>query len=257
MDLPDFQNAKEWLRAFRGGPKKSKILTISILLVVVPIILVVFTWPIIRSFIGQKSEPLRFLITNSFVQATSTIFIEAESNSANSNRPLKIEYDGYVMKNAGTPIPDTDPQMWRFTLYDGDLPEKVLEEGTHELRFGFLGENFSESSRIFISKKAHVAITDVVKPKFPSIVSTESQTIEVDSAREFIETIQPNRMAIYNEDFFANRVLWDSHEMTKDSPAKGIDIELKNVQCLMLVFDGKDVLGNWADASVINEGENK
>jgi hypothetical protein len=40
--------------------------------------------------------------------------------------------------------------------------------------------------------------------------------------------------------------------MTKDSPAKEIDIELKDVQCLMLVFDGKDVLGNWADARVIS-----
>jgi hypothetical protein len=63
------------------------------------------------------------------------------------------------------------------------------------------------------------------------------------------------RFRVYNEDFFANRVLWDSGRMTKDSPAKEIDIELKDVQCLMLVFDGKEVLGNWADACVINEAE--
>jgi alpha-galactosidase len=63
------------------------------------------------------------------------------------------------------------------------------------------------------------------------------------------------RFRVYNEDFFANKVLWRSGEMTKDSPAKDIDIELKDVQCLMLVFDGKDVLGNWADARVINEAE--
>ncbi len=50
-----------------------------------------------------------------------------------------------------------------------------------------------------------------------------------------------------------NKVLWDSGEMTKGSPAKEIDIELKDVQCLMLVFDGDQVLGNWADARVINE----
>ncbi|MHC4425944.1 MAG: NPCBM/NEW2 domain-containing protein [Planctomycetota bacterium] len=63
------------------------------------------------------------------------------------------------------------------------------------------------------------------------------------------------RFRVYNEDFFANQVLWDSGEMTKDSPAKGIDIELNDVQCLMLVFDGEDVLGNWADAHVIDEAE--
>lgn len=42
--------------------------------------------------------------------------------------------------------------------------------------------------------------------------------------------------------------------MTKNSPAKQIDVELKDVQCLMLAFDGKGAFGNWADARVINEG---
>ena len=62
------------------------------------------------------------------------------------------------------------------------------------------------------------------------------------------------RFRVYNEDFFANKVLWDSGRMTKDSPAKEIDVELKDVQCLMLVFDGKEALGNWADARVVSEG---
>lgn len=57
---------------------------------------------------------------------------------------------------------------------------------------------------------------------------------------------------VYNEDFFANKVLWDSGKMTKGSPAKEIDIELRGVQCLMLVFDGEKTLGNWADARVIS-----
>jgi hypothetical protein len=64
------------------------------------------------------------------------------------------------------------------------------------------------------------------------------------------------RFRVYNEDFFANKILWDSGQMTKDSPHRGIDIELKDVYCLMLVFDGKEVLGNWADACVINESDN-
>lgn len=59
------------------------------------------------------------------------------------------------------------------------------------------------------------------------------------------------RFRVYNEDFFANKVLWDSGHMTSDSPARKIDIELKDVQCLMLVFDGDKSLGNWADARVI------
>ncbi len=60
------------------------------------------------------------------------------------------------------------------------------------------------------------------------------------------------RFRVCNEDFFANKVLWDSGKMTKDSPARVIDVELKDVQCLMLVFEGDKVLGNWALARVLN-----
>jgi hypothetical protein len=68
------------------------------------------------------------------------------------------------------------------------------------------------------------------------------------------------RFRIYHEDRFANRVLWDSGEMTKDSPAKEIDIELEGFNCIMLTFDGKnketgkkadDVLGVFGDPRII------
>lgn len=193
MDLPDFQNAKEWLQAFSEWSKKSKILTISILFIIVLMILGGIIWPIISTFIDQKPDSPKFLIANPFIQTVSTIVIEAENDSANSNRPLKIEFDGYAMKNAGKPIPDTNPQKWNFTLYDNDLPHEVLKEGTHEFRFGFYGEDFSKSSKIFITQKAHIAAVDIVKKEFPIFVDTEVQTVEVKSARELIEAIQPNR----------------------------------------------------------------
>ncbi len=63
------------------------------------------------------------------------------------------------------------------------------------------------------------------------------------------------RFRVHNEDFFANQVLWDSGPMTADSPAKDIDIALNDVDCLMLVFEGKDVLGSWVDAQVIDEDD--
>jgi len=68
------------------------------------------------------------------------------------------------------------------------------------------------------------------------------------------------RFRIFHEDYFGNRVLWDSGQMTKDTPAKEIDIELKDYNCLMLTFDGRnietgkranDVLGVFADPRVI------
>lgn len=63
------------------------------------------------------------------------------------------------------------------------------------------------------------------------------------------------RFRVQNEDFFANKVLWDSGKMTVDSAAQEIDIELKDVQCLMLVFEGEAVSGVWADARVIDGGQ--
>jgi hypothetical protein len=68
------------------------------------------------------------------------------------------------------------------------------------------------------------------------------------------------RFRIYDEDFFANRVIWDSGPMTKDSPPQEFDIELKNYRCIMFTFEGRkvkdgkganDVLGVFVDPQVI------
>jgi hypothetical protein len=45
-------------------------------------------------------------------------------------------------------------------------------------------------------------------------------------------------------------VLWDSGKLTADSETKEIDIDVKNVDCLMLVFEGDKLFGNWGDARV-------
>jgi len=60
------------------------------------------------------------------------------------------------------------------------------------------------------------------------------------------------RFRVFNEDLFGNRVLFDSGRMSKDSPAKSIDLDVKGVKCLLLVFEGRNVLGNLADARVIS-----
>ena len=61
------------------------------------------------------------------------------------------------------------------------------------------------------------------------------------------------RFRVLNEDFFGNRVLFDSGKMSKDSPAKNINLDVKGVKCLLLVFEGKNVPGNWANALAIVE----
>ena len=61
------------------------------------------------------------------------------------------------------------------------------------------------------------------------------------------------RFRVQSEDFFSNRILWDSRTMSRDSSARAVDIDITGVQCLMLVFEGKDAFGNWAEARVIGQ----
>ena len=49
------------------------------------------------------------------------------------------------------------------------------------------------------------------------------------------------RFRIFHEDYFGDRVLWDSGPMTKDTAAKDIVVDLEGYNCIMLVFEGKDI----------------
>jgi len=61
----------------------------------------------------------------------------------------------------------------------------------------------------------------------------------------------PGRFRVYNEDFFGNRVLFDSGKMESGASPKLIELDVTGVDCLLLLFEGKDVFGNWADAHVV------
>ncbi len=73
-------------------------------------------------------------------------------------------------------------------------------------------------------------------------------TVALDDSYEGGET---GRFRIYNEDFFGNRVLFDSGKMERDAPPKVVDLDVTGVEILLLSFEGKDVPGNWADARAI------
>ncbi len=62
---------------------------------------------------------------------------------------------------------------------------------------------------------------------------------------------ETSRFRVLNEDFFGNQVLFDSGKIKSDSSVK-IDINVKGVEYLLLMFEGKKTYGDWADAKVIN-----
>ena len=131
----------------------------------------------------------------------------------------------YIWKAGNTPAYNTN--------YNGD--PITVDERTFSKGFGCKG------------KSAFMFMVNGRADRFQAVVAMDKSS--PDNAK--------GRFRVYNEDFFANNVLWDSHQMTTDSPAKEIDIALKDVQCLMLVFDGDSSFGNWADARVIVESKSE
>lgn len=60
----------------------------------------------------------------------------------------------------------------------------------------------------------------------------------------------PARFQVLNGDYFGGQVLFDSGKIGKDSTVK-IDIDVKEVEYLLLMVDGKNIPVNWTDAKVI------
>jgi hypothetical protein len=78
--------------------------------------------------------------------------------------------------------------------------------------------------------------------RFAAIVGTDT----------FGKGNETSRFRVLNEDFFGNQVLFDSGKIKADSAVK-IDISVKGVKYLLLMFEGKESIGFWADAKVTSE----
>lgn len=62
------------------------------------------------------------------------------------------------------------------------------------------------------------------------------------------------RFRVLNEDFFGNQVLFDSGTLAREQAGVKIDIDVKGVDYLLLMVNGKGVAANWAEAKVIVDG---
>jgi len=204
MDLPNFQNAKEWWQAFKMWPTIYRILVVTAAIAVVYIL--VFR-PNLKNLLDREipktPETPMFSIWYPNIRIGSRIIIVAENRSANFNKFLKVEYDGVVFPGGGVPISKTDPQCWYFDLFDKELPEDMLKEGEHKLRISFWGDDFTNSSTIIISKKNPVPFIDLPKLDASNLENEDIRTIEVHTARDFIKAINPNTVikltkGIYN-----------------------------------------------------------
>jgi alpha-galactosidase len=59
------------------------------------------------------------------------------------------------------------------------------------------------------------------------------------------------RFRVLNGDFFSGQTLYDTGTIPRDS-AVHIDIDVKDVQCILLITEGKEVPADWADVKVVS-----
>jgi hypothetical protein len=111
----------------------------------------------------------------------------------------------------------------RFLLLRGTFGGRPIVLGGREFAAGFGVRG----------KSAFMFLTNGRAKRFRAIVAIDPAA-KADAAERF---------RVQNEDFLANKVLWDSGKMAVGSAPQEIDIELKNVQCLRLDFEGEGVLG--------------
>jgi hypothetical protein len=148
--------------------------------------------------------------------------------------PSPVPLEKYTVTRAGT--------TWLTELYyivkSGDAPmyDKNFDGDTISLngtRYG-KGLGCRGSSRIMfkINGKAD---------RFTAVVGSDDS----------YKGNESSRFRVLNEDFFGNQVLFDSGKVKPDSVVN-IDISVKGVDYLLLMVDGENTYGVWADAKVIS-----
>ena len=78
--------------------------------------------------------------------------------------------------------------------------------------------------------------------RFRAVIGLDAACQSDDSCRFQVRNLDP---------IGPTSLLYDSGKMTRDTAPKTVDIDVTGVDCLILECDGKNALGNWADARVV------
>lgn len=135
--------------------------------------------------------------------------------------PEPLPLERYTVTKSGTTYLSELCYIWKH----GHAP--VIEAGTKNLR----GEGKCALSYKLSGRAARFQAT-------VSLDSTNAPQIE-------------GRFRVLEEDFFGNKVLFDSGKLKREALPKTIDIDVTGKTCLMLEFTGDKAVGTWADARVV------
>ena len=147
--------------------------------------------------------------------------------------PKPLPADKYMVTKKGTTYLSDLYYIWK----NGNVPQRDKN----------FNDNLITIDGITYDKGLGCRGNSKIMYKLNNRADTFNAVVGLDDSYNHDET---GRFRVYNEDLFGNRVLFDSGDIPKGSPAKNIDLNVRGVNCLLLVFEGDNVLGNWADARV-------
>ena len=117
----------------------------------VGVVLAVIT--LIVTTVDFEDEPPSFLVENPLVRHDGSLTVTAANKYARERRALMVEFDGLLYPEA-VEAPATKELAWQLNLPDLKLPPEALEDGPHELRFGFSPTALSDVVKVLIQSKS-------------------------------------------------------------------------------------------------------
>jgi alpha-galactosidase len=167
------------------------------------------------------------------------MFLKVGSKGKPIRTPEGVPLDKYAVTQPGTTYLSDLYYIWRSgnaPEYDRNFEGKpiVIDGTTFDRGFG-------------------CKATSKIMFKLNGAADRFKAVIGLDPAYQGAEAVS---FKVRNEDPIGpDSILYDSGKMTKGAPSKVIDIDVRGVDCLILAIEGKQALGNWANARIVTSVE--
>jgi hypothetical protein len=147
--------------------------------------------------------------------------------------PVPLPIEKYAVTKSGT----TYLSDLYYIMKQGDTPN--MDKNYREEAISVRGVKYSKGIGCRNSSRVMFKLNGKAD-RFQSVVGLDDSNAGSEKGR----------FRVLNEDFFGNQVLFDSGNISKEDPAVNIDIDVKGIGYILLMFEGKKTLGDWADAKV-------
>ena len=152
--------------------------------------------------------------------------------------PAPVPAEKYTVSNAGT----TSLSSIYYLMKQGAAP--VMNKNFSGDKISIKGKEYNNGLGCVASSRIMFKL-DGKADSFHAVVGVDDSYKGKEKAR----------FRIYNGDFFGGQILYDGGFISRDT-AVTINIPVKDVKYILLMIDGKEVPGNWADAKVTASRQN-